>query len=107
MLLRLQQFQVDLTDTFQGVLEFVVITQPLLHGRLLFGAKAELSGAAARTTNGQNPDWVALAGRTDGATSAMADEAVEQRAADDLGGEWEGSSEFSTPAKDRFLIHLY
>jgi hypothetical protein len=89
------------------LLERVVVAQPLLDDRLLFGAKAELSGAAARITHCQNPDGVALTFRTDGTTGAMADEAMEQRAADDLGSEWEGRGEFGAPAKDRFLIHLH
>jgi hypothetical protein len=106
MLLHLQQFQVDLTDALQGFLELVVVAQPLLNGRLLFGAKAELSGAAARIADCQNPDWVALSVFTDGTAGAMANESVEQRAADDFGSEWEGSGEFGAPAKDGFLIHL-
>ena len=107
MLLRLQQFQIDLTDALQGFLELVIVAQPLLHDWFLFEAKAELSGAAARITDCQHPDWMALTGGTDGTTAAMAYEAVEQRTADHLGGEREVGGEFGASAQDVFLIHLY
>jgi len=51
--LRLQKFQVDLTDVLQGFLELVAIVQPLLNKRLLFRSQVKLSGAAAGITNGQ------------------------------------------------------
>ena len=107
MLLRLQQLQVDLTDALQRLLEFVIVAQPLLHDRFLFGAKAELSGVAAWIADRQNPDWMALTVGTDGTTGAMTDEAVDQRAANDLGGEREAVGECGAPAKDSLLIHLY
>ncbi|HKF02424.1 MAG TPA: hypothetical protein VKB49_08915 [Candidatus Sulfotelmatobacter sp.] len=107
MLLRLQQFQIDLTDALQRFLELVIVAQPLLHDGFLFRAKAELSGAATWIPDGQNPDWMALTVGTDGTTGAMADEAVEQRAANDLGGEREGGGEFGAAAKDGVLVHLY
>jgi hypothetical protein len=34
-LLRLQQFQIDLTDALQGFLELVIVAQPLLHDWIL------------------------------------------------------------------------
>jgi hypothetical protein len=48
---------------------------------------------------------MALAGGTDGTTAAMAYEAVEQRTADNLGGEREVGGESGASAQD--VIHLY
>ena len=42
-------------------------------------------GAPARVTDGQFPDQVTLSAGADGTAGAMADAAVEQRAAKDLG----------------------
>lgn len=85
----------------------MVVAQPLLDDRLLFGTQAELPGATARITDCQHPHRVALSSGTDGTTGAMADEAVEQRSTDDLGSEREGGGDFGASAKDGFLIHLY
>ena len=85
----------------------MVAAQPLLDGRLLFGAEAELLCAPARITDGQHPDRMALSAGADGTAGAMSNDTAEQRAADDLGGEREGRSEFGAFAEERFLIHLY
>ena len=85
----------------------MIVSQPLLDDRLLFGAETELLGAPTRITDGQNPDRVALPAGTDGTAGAMPNDAAEQRAADDLGGERECSSEFGALAKEHFFFHLY
>lgn len=84
----------------------MVVAQPLLDDRLLFGTEAELLGASARITNGQYPDRVALSVSADGTTGTMSNDAVEQGAADDFGGEREGRREFGTLAEGCFLICL-
>ena len=81
----------------------MVVAQPLLDDRLLFGAKAELPGAPARITDGQYPYRVAFSFGADGTTGAMTNDAVEQGAADDLGGERESRGQFGTFAEERFL----
>src|SRR5580704_17069148 len=106
-LLRTQQFKIDLTDALQRVFELVIIAQPLLDDGLLFGAEAELLGAPARITDRQNPDRVALSAGADGTTGAMSNDAAEQGAADDFGGERECRSELGTLAKERLFAHLY
>ncbi len=85
----------------------MVIAQPLLDDWLLFGAEAELLGAPARITDRQHPYGMAFSVGAHGTAGAMANDAAEQRAADDLGGEREGRGEFGTLAKSCFLIHLY
>jgi hypothetical protein len=106
-LLRTQQFKIDLTDALQRVFELVIIAQPLLDDGLLFGAEAELLGAPTRIADRQNPDRVARSAGANGAAGAMANNATEQRATDDLGGERKGRGEFGTLAEEGLLIHLY
>ena len=85
----------------------MVVAQPLFDDGLLFGAEAELLGAPARITDCQHPYGMALSVGAHGTAGAMANDAAEQRAADDLGGEREGRGEFGTLAESLFLIHLY
>src|ERR1035437_144129 len=84
MVLRAEQFVVEFADALQGGLEFAVIAQPLLDQGLLFGGEADLPGAPAWITDGQNPDEMAFAAGADGATGAMANAASKQGAAQDL-----------------------
>ena len=97
---------VEFTDALQGGLEFAVIAQPLLDEGLLFGREADLLGASTGVADGQYPDRVALTASTDGAAGAMADAAVEQGAAEDLGGGGKGGGELGAGVDDRFLLHL-
>ena len=106
MVLRTEQFVVEFADALQGGLEFAVVAQPLLDQGLLFGGEADLFGAPAGIADGQNPDEVAFAAGADGATGAMADAAVEQGTAEDLGSGGEGGGEFGAGNDDRLLIHL-
>src|ERR1700693_3068896 len=106
-LLRTQQFKVDLTDALQGVFELVVVTQPLLDNRFLFGTKTDLLGAAAGITNRQDPNGMAISVGTHGTAGAMTNDAAEQRATDDLGGKREGGGEFGALAEGGFFYHLY
>ena len=85
----------------------MVVSQPLLDDWLLFRAKTELPGAPARIADRQYPYGMALSVGTYSTTGAMANNAAEQGAADDLGGEREGLGEFGTLAQSCFLIHLY
>ncbi len=97
---------VQFADTFQVGLQLPVIAQPLPDQGDLFGGKADLLGAPARITDGHNPDAVALAAGTDGTAGGMTDGAMEQRAAEDLGGGRESGGELGAGFMDRFLIHL-
>src|ERR1700693_1913328 len=72
---------VPFADAFQVSLPLLVIAQPLAGHRLLLRGKADLFSAAARITNGQNPDGVAFAAGADGTAGGMTDGAMEQGAA--------------------------
>lgn len=96
---------VPFTDAFQVGFQLPVIAQPLPDHGYLFGGKADLLGAAARITDGQNPDAMALAAGTDGTASGMTDGAMEQRAAEDLGGGGQSSGASGAGFTDCFLLH--
>ena len=85
----------------------MVVAQPLLDDRLLIGAEAELPGAPSRIADSQYPYRVAFSFGADSTTGAMTNDAVEQGAADDLGGEREGRGDFGALAENCFFIHLY
>ncbi len=68
--------------------------QPLLDERFLFRGKADLFGTAAGIGDRQDPDGMAEALGAGGAAGAVADVAVEQGAAEDLGGGEERGGEF-------------
>ena len=104
--LRPEQLVVEFTDAFQSGLEFLVVAQPLLDEGLLFGGEADLFGASAGIADRQYPDEMALTASTDGAAGAMADAAVEQGAAEDLGSGGEGGSELGAGFDYCFLFHL-
>lgn len=106
MVLRAEQFVVEFADALQGGLEFAVIAQPLLDQGLLFGGEADLPGAPAWITDGQNPDEMAFAAGADGATGAMANAASKQGAAEDLGSGGEGGGNLVTGFDDCLFAHL-
>ena len=97
---------VQLADAFQVSLQLPVIAQPLADHRYLCRGKADLLGAAARITDGQNPDRVAFAAGADGTAGGMTDGAMEQGAAQDLGGGGQDGGELGAGSQDRFLLHL-
>src|SRR5580704_11251108 len=97
---------VQLADAFQISLQLPVIVQPLTDHRYLCRGKADLLGAAARITDGQNPHRVAFAAGADRTAGGMTDSAMEQGAAEDYGGGGQSGGEFGAGLQDRFLIHL-
>jgi|ERR1700676_91593 len=97
---------VPFADAFQVSLQLLVIAQPLADHRYLCRGKADLFSAAARITNGQNPDGVAFAAGADGTAGGMTDGAMEQGAAEDLSGGGQGGGELGAGFQDRFLLHL-
>jgi len=70
----------------------------------LLGGEADLLVAAAGIGDGQDPHGMAATVGAHGAARAMADVAVEQRAAEDLGSGREGSGEFGPGFWD-LVIH--
>src|SRR3989304_5606413 len=104
--LRPEQYVVEFTDTFQGGPQLLVVAQPLLDEGLLFGGETDLLGVPAGIADGQDPHEMALTTSTAGAAGAMADAAVEQGAAEDLGSGGEGGGEFGAGADDDRVFHL-
>ena len=105
MLLRAQKLQIQLANLLQGVFQFAVVAQALEYERLLFGGKADLSGATAGIADSQNPDGMAGAFGANSAAGAVADSAVEQGAAEDLGGGGERGGEFGAGIGDPCVFH--
>src|SRR5215471_13251486 len=103
--LRAQQLEIQLADALQGVSQLAVVAQPLLDESFLFGGKADLFGTAARIGDGQDPDGMAVALGAGGAAGAVADSAVEQGAAEDLGGGGERGGEFGAGHGNLRLLH--
>src|ERR1700691_4069590 len=93
-------------DAFQVSLQLPVIAQPLADHRYLCRGKADLLGAAARITDGQNPDRVALAAGADGTAGGMTDGAMKQGAAEDLGGGGQSGSELGAGLADCLFLYL-
>ena len=83
----------------------MVIAQPLADRGYLLSGEADLSGASAGIADGQDPDEMAGALGADGTAGAMADMAMEQGAAEDLGGGGDGGGEFGAGFRDRYVIH--
>jgi len=66
--------------------QLLVVLQPLLHLRLLFGSDAELPCASSGIADRQHPDTVAFPSPTLRTTLAMKNLPVQQRTPQDLGG---------------------
>ena len=107
MFLRAQQFEIQLADALQGVFEYAVVAQPPLNHGLLLGGEADLLSAAAGIRDSQDPDGMAATIGTNGAAGAVTDSAVEQGAAEDLGGGGEGGGEFGAGIGDQLVFHSY
>jgi len=99
---------VELTDALQGGFDLAIVAQPPFDEGFVFGAEADLLGAATGIGDGQHGDEMTLAAGADGAAGAMADAALEQGAAEDVGGEREGRSELGEGVESVvFVSHLY
>jgi len=96
---------VELTDALQGGFDFAIVAQPAFDDGSLFGTEADLLGAAAGIGDGQHGDEMALAAGADAAAGAVADAALEQGAAEDVGGGGERGGE---PGESIFCVfNLY
>src|SRR5262249_21836459 len=114
LLLRAQQLEIQFADALQSVSQLAVVAQPLLDESFLFGGKADLFGTAAGISDGQDPDGMGATVGANGTAGAVADAAggagradaaVEQGAAEDLGGGGEGGSEFGAGRGDLGVFH--
>ena len=99
---------VELTDALQSGFDLAIVAQPPFDDGFLFGAEADLFGAAAGIGDGQHGNEMTFAAGADGAAGAMADAALEQGAAEDVGGGGEGSGELGEGVEGlACTFHLY
>src|ERR1700751_6468742 len=75
---------VEFADLFEGLLELVVVPHPAAHFPDLFAAQAELAGAAASISDGQNRQRVPAAAGANRAAAAVAHGPLDQRNAQQL-----------------------
>jgi hypothetical protein len=98
---------IQLADSLDGALQFLVIAQPLTHLGDLFAMQAELPGAAAGIADGENCLRVALTTGALGATAGMTRSALDERAAQDFAGGGEAFEEALTSLDGLLVCHLY
>jgi hypothetical protein len=103
LLLRPQQIVIQLTDRFELLSEFAIVIQPLLHLLMTVRGDTDLFRLAARIAHGEDPDGMAAATLAFGTAAAMADEAMQQRAAEDLIARRQVGQELAAGA-DRVLV---
>jgi hypothetical protein len=75
---------IKFTYGFEALFEFLIVVQPALHLFDLLLTQADLTSTFARIGNRQNPERMPFATSALCATAAMADDAVDERAAEDL-----------------------
>jgi len=74
---------VQLAHGFQGGFQLPIVVQPLADLGHLVAVQADLAGAAAGIADAEDPDGMAAATITLGATLPMTDGALDQRSAED------------------------
>jgi len=94
-----------LADFLQSGFQFVVPGQTTSRRSDLLLAQADLTNNAAGIADGQDSDGMTFTAGAFGAAGAMADGALEQRAAEDIAGLREPRQEVVTPPQDPLLIH--
>ena len=96
---------IQLTDLLQSGFQLLVVGQTTPHESDLLLRETDLANDAAGIADGEDRDRMALAAGAFRAAGAMADGALEQRAAEDLAGLGEMGEEAVTPADDLLMIH--
>ena len=96
---------VEFADLFQRRFQGVIVLQTLLYMGGLFLAETDLMHAAAGITNSENGDRMSTAAFAVLATLAVADGAVQQRAAQDVTGFGKPGQKAVALADDLLLIH--
>jgi hypothetical protein len=102
-----QELTVEIADAVQAGDQFMIIAELLADRGDLMGAEGELFDAAAGVADGKDPERMALAASADGAAGGVADMAVEQGAAEDLGEGGQGGGEFGAGGQSVCLCHYY
>jgi hypothetical protein len=81
-----QQLLIEFADLLNYSLQFLIIRQTTLHLRDLLFTEADLAGAWPGIADGEDRNWVTFAAVALGATGAVADDALEQGAAENVAG---------------------
>jgi hypothetical protein len=102
-----QQLLIEFANLLNHSLQFLIIRQTALHlGDLLF-TEADLADALPGIADGEDRNGVTFAAVALGATGAVADDALEQRAAENVAGVREVRSKAVALADDRGVFHNY
>src|ERR1700681_3001330 len=101
-----QQLMVELADCLKAFLQLLIVIQPAANRRDLLGPQADLPGASASISYGQDRDWVALAARAGRAAATMPDGPLEQGTAQDLAGDGEPAEQCLPRGYGPILFHL-
>jgi hypothetical protein len=96
---------VHFTNLLQSGFQLAVIDQAAPHMSDFLWREADLTNDAAGIADSEHGDGVAFAAGAFGAAGAMADDAMEQGAAEDLAGLGEAGEEAVALADDLFLLH--
>jgi hypothetical protein len=96
---------VQLADLLQSGLQLAVVGQTTPHIGDLLLREADLTNDAAGIADGEDGDRMAFAAGACGAAGAMADDALEQGATEDLAGLGETSEEAVALLNTLLLLH--
>ena len=106
LLFRPQKSVIEFADLFHLAFPFLIILEPALHQRPLFGTKAELAVSTARIGDGQHQDPVAFATLATRATFLVVDRSFQQRTPQHLIGSGQASHQFAPSLQYFLLLHL-
>src|ERR1700747_2179743 len=96
---------IELTNLFDRVLQFLIITQPSLNFGNPLATHTELLSASARVAYRQHRDCVTFASLALRAAALVADNPVQQCAAQQLAGDRQLLGQFLTFLKASFANH--
>jgi hypothetical protein len=100
-----QQLLIEFADLLNHSLQFLIIRQTALHLRDLLFTEADLAGAWPGIADGEDRNGVTFAAVALGATGAVADDALEQGSAENVGGAGEMGSKAVAFAGKFGLFH--
>ena len=98
---------VELADTFQFLLEFVVVSQTALDPLFLLGADTDLLVPSSGVIDRKNQGRVATAASAGLATLLMPNRPLEQRASQNLAGRADKMGQLIALADRILIFHLF
>jgi hypothetical protein len=102
-----QENVIQLAQGLDGFFQLLVVAQPLAHLRNLFAIDAELAGATTGIADGEHGLGMSFAAGALGAVAAVAGDALEQGAAQQLAGDGEVGEKSVACLQSLFMYHLY